>query len=251
MASGNSALGYLFQPGKIGSMYVRNRIIMAPLGSRLTTENGAVTDAMIEFYSRRARGGAGVITIEAMGIQYPEAVGKPNHVRFCDECYMPGHAQLTERIHECGGKAFALLWHAGLHARDVVADQRRGELPGKQPIHHRRRAEEHRAHGAEERPAGLPLIEHEARSAENGQQQKDRREQQKAIVQNDGVCAPAPEIQQQPHQQIDRRQHLRSGLWNALLPAPGSHRQADSSDQRQQDQNPIRSLGSGRQPLPE
>ena len=125
MEARNAAVKYLFQPGKIGSLYVKNRIIMAPLGSRLTTENGAVTDAMIEFYSQRARGGAGVITIEAMGIEYPEAVGKPNHVRFCDERYMPGHAQLTERIHECGGKAFALLWHAGIN---------KGPLEGVTPV---------------------------------------------------------------------------------------------------------------------
>ena len=62
---------HLFSPGKIGSLYVKNRIVMAPLGSRLTTENGAVTEDMIEFYSQRARGGAGVIVIEAMAVDYP------------------------------------------------------------------------------------------------------------------------------------------------------------------------------------
>ena len=108
-------LKHLFSPGKIGSLYVKNRIMMAPLGSRLTTENGAVTDDMIEFYSQRARGGAGIICIEAMGIDYPLAVGNANHVRFHDSCYMPGHAKLAERIHECGAKAFALLWHAGIN----------------------------------------------------------------------------------------------------------------------------------------
>ena len=125
MDARGKALECLFKPGKIGSLIVKNRIVMAPLGSRLTTENGAVTDGMIEFYSRRAKGGAGIITIEAMGIQYPEAVGKPNHVRFCDERYMPGHARLTERIHECGGKAFALLWHAGIN---------KGPLEGVTPV---------------------------------------------------------------------------------------------------------------------
>lgn len=108
-------LEHLFSPGKIGSLYLKNRIVMAPLGSRLTTENGAVTDDMIEFYSQRARGGVGLICIEAMGIDYPLAVGNANHVRFHDNCYMPGHAKLAEKIHECGGKAMALLWHAGIN----------------------------------------------------------------------------------------------------------------------------------------
>lgn len=121
----NQETKHLFMPGKIGSLYVKNRIVMAPLGSRLTSENGAVTDDMIEFYSQRARGGAGVITIEAMGIDYPLAVGKPNHVRFHDDCYIPGHAKLAERIHECGGKAFALLWHTGIN---------RGMFAGETPV---------------------------------------------------------------------------------------------------------------------
>lgn len=116
---------HLFSPGKIGSLYLKNRIVMAPLGSRLTTENGAVTDDMIEFYSQRAKGGAGAIVIEAMGIDYPLAVGKPNHVRFNSENYVPGHAKLVERIHECGAKAFALLWHCGIN---------RGMLEGQTPV---------------------------------------------------------------------------------------------------------------------
>lgn len=116
---------HLFQMGKIGSLYLKNRIIMAPLGSRLTTENGAVTEDMIEFYSQRARGGAGAITIEAMGIDYPLAVGKPNHVRFNSEAYVPGHAKLVEKIHECGAKAIAMLWHAGIN---------KGPLEGQMPV---------------------------------------------------------------------------------------------------------------------
>ncbi len=115
----------LFQPGKIGSLYLKNRIVMAPLGSRLTSENGAVTDDMIAFYSQRAKGGAGLIIIEAMGVDYPLAVGKPNHVRFHDDCYIPGHAKLAERIHECGGKAFAMLWHTGIN---------RGMFAGETPV---------------------------------------------------------------------------------------------------------------------
>ena len=110
-----NAYTHLFSPGKIGSLYLKNRIVMAPLGSRLTTENGGVTDDMIEFYSQRALGGVGAVTIEAMGISYPQAVGKPGHVRFCSDIYLPGHAKLVERIHERGAKAFAMLWHAGIN----------------------------------------------------------------------------------------------------------------------------------------
>ena len=88
---------------------------MAPLGSRFTSENDAVTPEMIESYSSRARGRAAAIVIEAMGIDYPLAVGKLNHVRFHNEKYIPGHAKLVEGIHQNGAKANALLWHAGIN----------------------------------------------------------------------------------------------------------------------------------------
>ena len=116
---------HLFSPGRIGSLYLKNRVVMAPLGSRLTSESGAVTADMIEYYSQRALGGAAAITVEAMAIDYPLAAGKPNHVRFCNECYIPGHAKLVERIHECGAKVFAMLWHAGIN---------KGALEGQMPV---------------------------------------------------------------------------------------------------------------------
>ncbi|MGI6623668.1 MAG: FAD-dependent oxidoreductase [Acetivibrionales bacterium] len=115
----------IFSPGKIGSIYLRNRIIMAPLGSRLTNENGGVTDNMIEFYSLRAKGGVGAIVIEAAGIDYPLAVGKPNHLRIHDDSYIPGHALLVEHIHEYGAKVFSMLWHTGIN---------RGMFCGETPV---------------------------------------------------------------------------------------------------------------------
>jgi len=98
---------------------------MAPLGTRLTTSTGELTEALIEFYARRALGGAAAITIEAMGVDYPLSSGRPNHVRFDDDAFIPLHCRLTERIHECGAKVFALLWHTGIN---------RGMLAGKTPV---------------------------------------------------------------------------------------------------------------------
>jgi 2,4-dienoyl-CoA reductase-like NADH-dependent reductase (Old Yellow Enzyme family)/thioredoxin reductase len=113
----------MFTPGYIGSMYLKNRIIMSPLGSRLTDRNGAVTDNMVEFYATRAKGGTGAIIVEATGITYPEAVGSPNHLRLSDNSYIPGHALLVERIHESGAKAIAMLWHAGINKRALEGVQ--------------------------------------------------------------------------------------------------------------------------------
>ncbi|MGA2681707.1 MAG: hypothetical protein ABSF44_07915, partial [Candidatus Bathyarchaeia archaeon] len=54
----------LLQPIKIGPLSLRNRIVMAPMCSRLAGSNGSVTQKMISYYSERARGGVGMIIIE-------------------------------------------------------------------------------------------------------------------------------------------------------------------------------------------
>lgn len=115
----------LFSPGKIGSLYLKNRIVMGPIITRLASENGAITAEMTDYYSERALGGVGLIITEAMGVDYPLAFGQPYQVRIHDDRYMPAHAKFVERIHECGAKVFASLWHTGIN---------RGLFEGEVPV---------------------------------------------------------------------------------------------------------------------
>lgn len=58
----------LFSPGKIGHMELRNRVGMAPMVVQLAAESGAVTARSIDYYARRAKGGAGLVIVEATWI---------------------------------------------------------------------------------------------------------------------------------------------------------------------------------------
>ncbi|MBN1613808.1 MAG: FAD-dependent oxidoreductase [Deltaproteobacteria bacterium] len=59
----------LFEPGKIGTMTVKNRIVMAPMGLYgLPAPDGSLTQRSLDFYLERARGGAGLIFPTATGI---------------------------------------------------------------------------------------------------------------------------------------------------------------------------------------
>jgi hypothetical protein len=54
----------LFEPGKIGSLEIKNRIIAAPLGLGFnfgTKPDGFVTDRLIAYNEARAKGGVGMI----------------------------------------------------------------------------------------------------------------------------------------------------------------------------------------------
>jgi len=54
----------LFTPKKIGKITIKNRFLMAPMGTCLANENGAVTKKLIDYYVKRARGGVGAIIVE-------------------------------------------------------------------------------------------------------------------------------------------------------------------------------------------
>lgn len=59
----------LFEPGKIGTMTLKNRIVMAPMGLYgLPAPDGSLTGRSMDFYLERARGGAGLIFPTATGV---------------------------------------------------------------------------------------------------------------------------------------------------------------------------------------
>jgi len=54
----------LFEPGLIGNMSVKNRLVMAPMGlvgMEMVEPNGAPTQRAVDYYEERARGGVGMI----------------------------------------------------------------------------------------------------------------------------------------------------------------------------------------------
>ena len=90
----------MFQPGKIGTLSVPNRIVMAPMVSHFA-EAGMVTDRMIGYYAERTKGGTGLLVLEAT---YPRTIGHPGRVCIWGDQFIPGLRRLTDEIHRCGGK---------------------------------------------------------------------------------------------------------------------------------------------------
>jgi len=101
----------LFQPGRIGTMELKNRIVMPPMGTGFADISGQVTDRIINYYAERARGGAGLIIIEATCIA-PE--GKVV-VQLCvyDDSFIPGLRRLARAVQKEGAKVCLQLHHGG------------------------------------------------------------------------------------------------------------------------------------------
>ena len=89
---------------------LQNRVLMAPLTRCMADDNLVPTQAMVDYYTRRAD--AGLIISEATIIR-PDGQGNPNVPGlFCD-AQIQGWKKVTDSVHAKGGKMFAQLWHVG------------------------------------------------------------------------------------------------------------------------------------------
>jgi len=86
---------------------------MPAICSKFGTENGAVSDQLIDFYVERARGGASLIIIENTCIDWPVGKAGTNPIRADDWKYIHGLHDLAAAVHPYGTKIATQLHHAG------------------------------------------------------------------------------------------------------------------------------------------
>ena len=106
----------LFQPVTIGSLTLKNRVVMTPITTLYDFEGGARYNA---FFAERARGGAAMITINLQAL-YPgrasrsgyvpdESVAQKGHITINHDFYIPRLETFTRTLHEHDCKACVQL----------------------------------------------------------------------------------------------------------------------------------------------
>jgi 2,4-dienoyl-CoA reductase-like NADH-dependent reductase (Old Yellow Enzyme family)/thioredoxin reductase len=101
----------LFEPGRIGRMELKNRVVMAPMGTGRHGPEGELTDRLPEYYAARARGGVGLIICQSSIILWESRA--PFRPCIYDDKFIPGFKMVADAIHEAGGKAAFQLVHHG------------------------------------------------------------------------------------------------------------------------------------------
>lgn len=91
----------LFEPGRIGKLELKNRIIFPPMVTRYT-KDGRLSEQILNYYAERARGGCGLIVIEA---SYPRSGGYPERIYLDNDEAIPDLRRLVEVIHNGEAKA--------------------------------------------------------------------------------------------------------------------------------------------------
>jgi len=102
----------LCQPILIGQMKLKNRMVMPPMVTRHATTNGYVTERTRKYFETRAKGGIGLIIVEATYV-HPAGPILANELNISDDTYIPGLSWLAQTIHRHGAKAAIQLVHSG------------------------------------------------------------------------------------------------------------------------------------------
>lgn len=104
------AMPTLFDPVKVGSLALPNRIIMAPLTRSRAGAERIPNALMQDYYVQRAS--AGLILSEATAIS-PMAVGYADTPGIWSDAQIEGWKTITRAVHAAGGRIFLQLWHVG------------------------------------------------------------------------------------------------------------------------------------------
>lgn len=102
----------LFEPMRIGSLEIQNRMIVPPMVTNFCTKDGLATERFIKYHEARARGGWGLITIEQAAVS-KAGKGHPNQPGLWSEEQVESLRRLTACVHAAGGKIGVQINHAG------------------------------------------------------------------------------------------------------------------------------------------
>ena len=120
----------LFSPFRCGNLSLTNRVVMAPM-TRYRSPGNVPNKEVIEYYRKRAAGGAGLIITEGTCIGHKAASGYPNVPFIAGEASLAGWRKVVAAVHAEGGKIAPQLWHVGGIRKPGVEPG--GDLPGYSP----------------------------------------------------------------------------------------------------------------------
>lgn len=102
----------LFTPIKIGSMEVKNRMVVPAMGTNFAKPNGEASEELIRYYTERAKGGFGLIITECTAIS-KEGKSLINECGIWDDALIPSYRRLTDSVHGEDAKIAMQLRHTG------------------------------------------------------------------------------------------------------------------------------------------
>ncbi|MBI4286093.1 MAG: FAD-dependent oxidoreductase [Chloroflexi bacterium] len=116
MAAPQPGFKRLFEPGLIGQMEIKNRIVKPPMGTNYATPDGFVTPVMKAYYERTAMGGVGLVIVETACVDASLGKSIAHELQISDDKFIPGLSELARCMRRHGAKTAIQLHHAGREA---------------------------------------------------------------------------------------------------------------------------------------
>ena len=106
----------ILEPVRVGPYTLKNRMVMAPMETRLNTMQGDVTNELIDYYAERARGGVAAIIVENTFVDNKESRSSLVSSGLYSDHFIRGKNLLAEAIRDNGALAILQLSHGGRQA---------------------------------------------------------------------------------------------------------------------------------------
>ncbi|SEA68256.1 alkene reductase [Bizionia paragorgiae] len=116
---------HLLSPYTTKSLELSNRVVMAPMTRSRANKEGNIPSKELHGLYYEQRASAGLIITEGAPVS-KRAVGYIHTPGIYSEDQIKGWSQVSQRVHNKGGKIFMQLWHVG---RISHPDFHNGELP--------------------------------------------------------------------------------------------------------------------------
>jgi 2,4-dienoyl-CoA reductase (NADPH2) len=115
---------YLFSPIQINRLEIKNRVAYPSLGL-LYSKNGKLNDRYFNYFKERANGGAGLVTVGPVGVDFIGSGAIALSLAHDDA--IADFKKLAGIIKDGGARAWVQLFHAGAYSHPMFVD-------GRQPI---------------------------------------------------------------------------------------------------------------------
>jgi 2,4-dienoyl-CoA reductase-like NADH-dependent reductase (Old Yellow Enzyme family) len=112
-------LANLFSPFSISSMKLKNRAVMPPMGTSYGNKDSTVSERLIAYLERRAKGGVGLIITEVCAVD-PRGRGFGREIGVWDDSFIPGLAEMAKAVHRNNANIALQLHHAGRETMSAV-----------------------------------------------------------------------------------------------------------------------------------
>ncbi len=105
-------LEYIKKPLKVKNLTIKNRLVVAAMGTSMCNEDGTATEQWIRYLEEKAKGGYGLIIPEDYAISQ-EGKGYKFLAGLWNDEQIPSHKEMVDRLHKHGAAVFAQIYHAG------------------------------------------------------------------------------------------------------------------------------------------